>query len=267
MNQNVHRRSLRRWSSFMWMKGLLLVILLQLLGSSPAWADTKDPQNYFKITHPLSIAEPYLEWEYIDYDENGDDDAMTMTRFFLGWDGGDKVCIVDFGRRSSNPTWNEYYGTVWRHKYEKKSDDRYYMTMRYYPNANTGTGNQSIFASGRKPYLKMAFWWDIDDNGSNDVKGEPTRSITTDYATPISTPDVSFKRESRSVLRATTAANVLTNESGWVGGLCFTASNAEKFPDIWHKNELGNASNGSDGKVNKEITLWQDDERKPVTIY
>lgn len=267
MNQNVHRRSLRRWSSFTWMKGLLLVILLQLLGASPAWADITNPQDFFKITHPMTIDEPYLEWEYIDYNEKGYDDVMTMTRFFLGWDGVDKVCIADFGKRQANPQWNEYYGRVWRVGYAKRSDNNYYLTMRYYPNANTGTGLQSIFRDERKPYLKMAFWWDIDDNGSNDVKGEPTRSITTKYADIIPTPEVSFERESRTVLRAKTAENALTNYTGWVGGLCFTASSAEKFPDIWHKNELGNASNGSDGKVNKEITLWQDDERKPVTIY
>ena len=255
---------LSRWLSFTIVKGLLLMIVLQFSNAVTALADTDNAGDYFKIYHNPTPAEPYIDFEYISDDFDGINDILAKSEFYIGWNGAEYK-ILSYGRCVSNEQkYNTKYGTT-----EQLSGcnykDRYYRKRRFYPSSELGSGPGSVL--NKSFYIRMKGRWDIDDNETNgDYDIDKKRSVDCSaYTALMETPDVTFKRTSKTNVQATTSNLVV--ESGWsVAAILFTDNKNTQSRDIYYLNNLGNGYN-SNGKMTHNMAIEKKENENIVLYY
>ena len=71
------------------LKGLLLMIVLQLSNAVTALADTWNVGQYFHILHLPTPAEPYIDFEFVSDDFDGINDILAKSEFYIGWNGAE----------------------------------------------------------------------------------------------------------------------------------------------------------------------------------
>lgn len=255
---------LSRWLSFTIVKGLLLMIVLQLSSAVTALADTDNAGDYFKIYHTPTPTEPYIDFEYVSNDYDGINDILAKSEFYIGWNGAEYK-ILSYGRGVNNEQkYNTKYGTT-EQLNGTEYKERYYRKRRFYPSAELGSGPGSVM--NKEFYIRMKGRWDIDDNESNgDYSIDKIRKVDCSaYTALMKTPDVTFKRTSKTNVQAT--ASNLVVESGWpVHAILFTNSKNTQSRDIYHLNNLGNGKI-TNGKMTHDMAIEKSDTDSIVIYY
>ena len=257
---------LSRWLSFTIVKGLLLMIVLQLSSAVTALADTWNAGDYFNITHTPTPAEPYIDFEYVSNDYDGINDILAKSEFYIGWNGAEYK-ILSYGRCVNNEQkYNTKYGTT-EQLNGCNYKDRYYRKRRFYPSTELGSGTRSVL--NKKFYIRMKGRWDIDDNESNgDYDIDKIRYVNCSaYTAFIGTPDVTFKRTSKTNVHASTTGLKPEGAFPWAS-IAFTTKNTTRFPDVCYNvdDDLGFVTPDSKGNMSKDFTISKS-ETEPIVLY
>ena len=264
MKTKLSNLSSQRRCSFIMLKGLLLMIVLQLSNAVTALADTWNVGQYFHILHLPTPAEPYIDFEFVSDDFDGINDILAKSEFYIGWNGAEYK-ILSYGRCVNNEQkYNTQYGTT-EQLNGTEWKERYYRKRRFYPSSLLGSGPGSVM--NKSFYIRMKGRWDIDDNESNgDYDIDEKRDVNCSaYTALMKTPDVTFKRTSKTNVQATTSNLVV--ESGWPKtAILFTDNKNTQSDDIYHLNNLGNGKN-TNGKMTHNMTIAKKENESIVLYY
>ena len=161
----------------------LLVILLLFGGVHAAYADYLDADSYnghFKIVETaMSLDAPYVTWKYVYLDDDGYDDVVRHSRFYVGgseaslikyntdpkyyfknpWEKGTEM-LYENKKHDLNMRQNPEYGVVNHHK-AHSSGSLHIAENRFYPGEKMGPAQMCGF------FIRWTGWWDIDDDGGD----------------------------------------------------------------------------------------------------
>ena len=168
-----------------YMKILLAAFLLSLAGISESWADT-DYETFKRYCKPMGTAispgKPYVEFEYPDYDYNGDDDAFKDIRIGITDANGNDHELSTMNRchdnmNTKNLDWGIFEIRGYRkvHAKDGTPDTEEASGLRlvkvwYYPTFKGASQGRRIYIKGR---------WDTDDdNGKDDYNVNYSFDIT-----------------------------------------------------------------------------------------
>lgn len=263
MKTKLSNLSSQRRCSFIMLKGLLLMIVLQLSNAVTALADTWNVGQYFNILHLPTPAEPYIDFEYVSDDFDGINDILAKSEFYIGWNGAEYK-ILSYGRCVNNEQkYNTQYGTT-EQLNGTEWKERYYRKRRFYPSSLLGSGPGSVM--NKSFYIRMKGRWDIDDDGGDGYDIDEKRDVNCSaYTALMKTPDVTFKRTSKTNVQATTSNLVV--ESGWPAtAILFTDNKNTQSQDIYYLNNLGNGYN-TNGKMTHNMAIEKKENESIVLYY
>ena len=162
----------------------LLLILLLFGGVHAAYADYWGASSYnghfnFGSRKELTLDNPWISWNYPYRDEEGTDDVMKYSRFYVGgsdaslkkynteptkyfdnpWEQGKEILFMD---REINVVQhsNADYGVSYR-KNLFNSGDLKLAEFMFYPGEKMGPAQMCGF------FVRWTGWWDIDDDGGD----------------------------------------------------------------------------------------------------
>ena len=158
----------------------LMLVLLALGGITTASADYKSAGDYngvFQFTSTeLSLDEPWIGWRFPSYDNDGNDDALRYSRWYVG---GNKAGYETYRTNPSEffytPFWQgseilymEYTHGITERKNahygvgdvcnEQTKDELRSHEIIFYPGEETGPEELNYF------FVRWTGFWDIDDN-------------------------------------------------------------------------------------------------------
>ena len=161
----------------------LLLILLLFGGVHAAYADYLDADSYnghFKIVSTaMSLDAPYVTWKYVYLDDDGYDDVVRHSRFYVGgsaasltkyntdpkyyfnnpWEKGTEM-LYENKKHDLNMRQNPEYGVVNHHK-AHGSGSLHIAENRFYPGEKMGPAQMCGF------FIRWTGWWDIDDDNDH----------------------------------------------------------------------------------------------------
>lgn len=172
----------------------LMLVLLALGGITTASADYKSAGDYngvFQFTSTeLSLDEPWIGWRFPSYDNDGNDDALRYSRWYVG---GNKAGYETYRTNPSEffytPFWQgseilymEYTHGITERKNahygvgdvcnEQTKDELRSHEIIFYPGEETGPEELNYF------FVRWTGFWDIDDNeGSGYWIGQGSSSL------------------------------------------------------------------------------------------
>ena len=163
----------------------LLLILLLFGGVHATYADYWSADSYdghFKIVETkMSLDAPYVTWKYVYLDDDGYDDVVRYSRFYVGgsaasltkyntdpkyyfnnpWEKGTEM-LYENKKHDLNMRQNPEYGVVNHHK-THGSGTLHIAENRFYPGEKMGPAQMCGF------FIRWTGWWDVDDdNDHND---------------------------------------------------------------------------------------------------
>ena len=162
----------------------LLLILLLFGGVHAAYADYWGASSYnghfnFGSRKELTLDNPWISWNYPYRDEDGTDDVMKYSRFYVGgsaasltkynteptkyfdnpWEQGKEILYMD---REINVVQhsNADYGVSYRNNLFNSGDLKLAEFM-FYPGEKMGPAQMCGF------FVRWTGWWDIDDDNDH----------------------------------------------------------------------------------------------------
>ena len=161
----------------------LLLILLVFGGVHAAYADYWSADSYdghFKIVATaMSLDAPYVTWKYVYLDDDGYDDVVRHSRFYVGgseasltkyntdpkyyfknpWEKGTEM-LYENRKHDLNMRQNPEYGVVNHHK-AHGSGSLHIAENRFYPGEKMGPAQMCGF------FIRWTGWWDVDDDNDH----------------------------------------------------------------------------------------------------
>ena len=159
----------------------LLLILLAFGGIHAAYADYKSADSYngfFQISRKvMTLDSPWVSWDFPNCDEDGDDDVLKFSRFYVG---GSAASLTKY---NTNPS--SYFSNPWEQGAEILYLNRS-MNITQRQNEAYGVGDirnsyysgkiriaEACFYPGEKMgpaqmcgfFIRWTGWWDTNDNG------------------------------------------------------------------------------------------------------
>lgn len=288
MKRKEQTRSPRQLISFTWMRGVLLMVLLSIMGIGSVNADTRNPEHYFVLDHEPTVDKPYIDWHYLLKDNYGADDIESNTHFYIGWTEDGKTVekeILYFNIIHQNvQRYNTQYGVGYVCA-EWTDHDLYLARIRFYPSDALGSGVGS--ALKKSFYIRMKGQWDVDWNGSIDNNIDEKRYLNNSEKTEfydqtldiVKTPAVTFTRDGQNHVTATATSGKFNavpveetdgNKGGgnWTAYLGVTYSDKEtQTSGTYYTTTYGSLQAESNGSLSKGFTMKADENISPIVYY
>ena len=150
-------------------KTLFAALVMTCAGMATAYADTNHPERFVKVTRSqISYNECYIDFEYPDYDFDGNDDAMIHVDLGVELWSGNRINLSKMYRcHDEMKRYNHDYGAMEILGTDVRKELRT-TRVRFYPTEKAMRDVKGIYVKGT---------WDIDDDGGKVIPVDEFRSV------------------------------------------------------------------------------------------